>query len=155
MLGLITGLIRWLIFSEFHLNGKYPPPLLNTFRVLIHPYGSTFFSLGYAGLIVLMANNNFWKPVIKPLASVGRMAMTVFITQGMMIAVFFFNYGLGYYFKVGPLLIFLVSITFFIIQIIFCNIWMKYFKFGPFEWLWRSLTYWKIQPFRKSSSNSF
>jgi uncharacterized protein len=36
-----------------------------------------------------------------------------------------------------------------IFQLIFSSIWLKYFRFGPFEWVWRSLTYWKKQPWRR------
>jgi uncharacterized protein len=35
-----------------------------------------------------------------------------------------------------------------IVQLIYSSIWLKYFRFGPFEWVWRSLTYWKKQPMR-------
>ncbi|MBA2328055.1 MAG: DUF418 domain-containing protein, partial [Flavisolibacter sp.] len=38
-------------------------------------------------------------------------------------------------------------------QIIFSNIWLKYYQFGPFEWLWRSLTYWKKQPMRRRKNS--
>jgi len=41
-----------------------------------------------------------------------------------------------------------------VIQIIWSHIWLRYFRFGPLEWLWRSLTYWKKQPFKKNNSSS-
>ena len=57
--------------------------------------------------------------------------------------------GLGYMGHVGPVYYTLFGIGFFIIQIILSTIWLKYFNYGPVEWIWRSATYKKWQPFRK------
>jgi len=46
------------------------------------------------------------------------------------------------YFVVGAVWIF---------QIIFSHLWLRCFRFGPFEWAWRSLTYWKVQPMKKQT----
>jgi uncharacterized protein len=50
--------------------------------------------------------------------------------------------------------IYLVVLGIWFFQIIFCNVWMRYFLFGPFEWVWRSLTYWKKQAFIKGVVNN-
>ena len=50
--------------------------------------------------------------------------------------------------------LFYVVAAVWVIQIIWSHIWLRYFRFGPLEWLWRSLTYWKKQPFKKNSSST-
>jgi uncharacterized protein len=57
---------------------------------------------------------------------------------------------LGYGGQVGPFWYTILGIGFFIIQIILSTVWLKYFNYGPVEWLWRSATYKKWQPFRVS-----
>ena len=47
-----------------------------------------------------------------------------------------------------------VVVVVWLIEIVWSNLWLKYFRFGPFEWTWRSLTYWKLQPMKKSSARS-
>lgn len=148
LLGIITSII-WFYTYEFMPEGKYLHPIILIIISLLFESFSMLFSLGYAGLIILMVNDKFWRRLVKPLAAVGRMALTAYLIQGIMMAFFKFGYGLGYYYKARPALLFTVTISFFLFEIIFCNIWLRYFRYGPFEWLWRSLSYWKIQPFIK------
>jgi uncharacterized protein len=58
---------------------------------------------------------------------------------------YFFGYGLGNYQKLSFHQIYYVVAAIWLFQLIISPIWLKYFRFGPFEWLWRSLTYWKKQ----------
>jgi uncharacterized protein len=58
----------------------------------------------------------------------------------------FFGYGLGLLTQIGAAASFGLAIVIFILQIFFSKWWFRHFTFGPFEWLWRSLTYLKIQP---------
>jgi uncharacterized protein len=62
---------------------------------------------------------------------------------------FFYGYGLGYYNKLQYHQLYYVVGCVWLFQIIFSAVWLKYFQFGPFEWTWRSLTYWKKQPMKK------
>ena len=77
------------------------------------------------------------------------MALTNYLGQSLLCG-FYFNggYGLGNFGKLERYEIYIVVLVVWAIQIIFCNIWMKFFLYGPAEWVWRSLTYWKKQPFR-------
>ena len=58
------------------------------------------------------------------------------------------GYGAGQLFLIGPAGTTAYAILFFGIQVLFCGWWLNRFRFGPLEWLWRSLTYGKAQPFR-------
>ncbi len=108
--------------------------------------GSTALALGYAAIIVLAAQHPRWRRIVMPLAAVGRMALTIYLLQSLMFTTLFYGYGFGQVFMIGPAAVFAYAIVFFAIQIVIANWWLTYFRFGPMEWLWRSLTYLKVQP---------
>jgi len=112
-------------------------------------WGSLGVSLGYVAIMMLVvkACKNGW--IVKSLKAVGQMAFTNYLMQTIICTFIFYGHGLGFFGKIertGQILIVLPVWTF---QMIVSPVWLKYFKYGPFEWLWRSLTYWKLQPMKK------
>ncbi|NNJ89201.1 MAG: DUF418 domain-containing protein [Eudoraea sp.] len=79
----------------------------------------------------------------------GRMALTNYIVQSIIGTFIFYGWGLGYLGEIRNIYIFFISLTFIVLQMIFSAWWMRNFYYGPFEWLWRSLTYFRIFPMRK------
>ncbi|RYE17174.1 MAG: DUF418 domain-containing protein, partial [Sphingobacteriaceae bacterium] len=86
------------------------------------------------------------------LAAVGQMAFTNYIMQTVFCTLFFFGYGLNYFAEMQYYQLYLVVAVIWFIQLIVSPIWLKYFLFGPLEWLWRSLTYWQRQPMQRNQS---
>jgi uncharacterized protein len=115
---------------------------------LIFAYGITALALGYAATLILAAQTPRGRNVLAPLANVGRLALTVYLTQTLMFSTLFYGYGFGQAFRLGPVTVTIWAVVFFAIQIVACQWWLKRFRFGPMEWLWRSLTYLKWQPLR-------
>ncbi len=76
------------------------------------------------------------------------MAFTNYIVPTL-ICKFFFGYGLNYYAEVEYYKIYYVVLGIWVLQLIYSKPWLDRFLFGPLEWVWRSLTYWKVQPMRK------
>ncbi len=76
------------------------------------------------------------------------MALTNYLLQSVVCTMIFYHYGLGYYGKVGPALGLVFTAVIYLLQIPLSALWLKHFRFGPMEWLWRSLTYGKLQPRR-------
>jgi uncharacterized protein len=81
---------------------------------------------------------------------VGQMAFTNYLTQSLLCGLFFNGIGWAMYGKLERKEVYYVVAVVWIIQIIWSNVWLRYFRFGPLEWCWRSLTYWKRQPMKKS-----
>ena len=106
-------------------------------------------SVGHASLLMLLYRSRAVPWLMKALANVGQMAFTNYLMQSIICTWFFYGYGFGYYDKLKYHQIYYVVFAVWIFQIIFSAIWLRYFRFGPFEWLWRSLTYWKKQPMKK------
>ena len=109
-------------------------------------------SLGFFGLIMLMYRSGFFKWFFSIFRPVGQMAFTNYLMQSLIGALFFYGIGLNYFGKLERYQLYIYTGVVWIIQIIWSHIWLRYFRFGPLEWLWRSLTYWKKQPLRKNNS---
>lgn len=109
----------------------------------------TFRAIGILGLIMLLYKSGWFKWIFGLLRPVGQMAFTNYLGQSLLCGIVFYGVGFGLYGELQRHEIYYVVAAVWIFQIILSNIWMRYFRFGPFEWLWRSLTYWKRQPFKK------
>ena len=109
----------------------------------------TFRSIGVLGLIMLLYKSGLFKWLFALLRPVGQMAFTNYLTQSLLCGLYFYGIGFGMFGKLQRHEIYYVVGAVWVIQIIWSNIWLHYFRFGPLEWAWRSLTYWKKQPFRK------
>ena len=115
---------------------------------ILFAYGSTALALGYAAGIVLLAQGQNWMPVVRSLENLGKLALTVYLSGTVMFTMLFYGYGFGRIFLIGPAGTTAYAILFFTIQVVFCAWWLRRFRFGPMEWVWRSLTYRKVQPLR-------
>jgi uncharacterized protein len=109
----------------------------------------TFRAIGFFGLIMLLYKSNWFQWLFNLMRPVGQMAFTNYLMQSIMCGLFFYGIGFGYFGKLERYQIYFVVVAVWILEIIWSHIWLKYFLFGPFEWCWRSLTYWKKQPLRK------
>jgi uncharacterized protein len=141
ILNMTTG---YMVFRE--QQASLFPQLAGDF---LFAYGATALSLGYAAVVTLLSQHKSWRKIVSPLGAVGRLALTVYLTQTIMFSTLFYGYGFGKAFWLGPAAVTGYAVLFFAIQIALSNWWVKYFRFGPFEWLWRSLTYFKLQSMRK------
>lgn len=106
-----------------------------------------FQTLGYLSLLILFYKISFGKKVLSLFAPVGQMAFTNYLSQSIITSIFF--YGFHYYATLERYQLYYVVGCIWIFQIIFSTIWLNYFRLGPLEWVWRSLTYWKRQAFKK------
>jgi uncharacterized protein len=106
-------------------------------------------SLGHLGIIMVLWKSNFFHWLLKPFANVGQMAFTNYLGQSIICTLLFYGYGFGYYGLLERYELWYVVVSVWIFQLLFSMIWMKFFSMGPLEWIWRSLTYWSIQPIKK------
>jgi len=108
-------------------------------------------ALGIFGLIMLLFKSGGVKWFFSLMQPVGQMAFTNYLMQSLICGLIFYGIGFSLYGKLERYEIYLVLLAVWLFQIIYSNIWMRYFRFGPMEWLWRSLTYWQRQSFRRGS----
>jgi uncharacterized protein len=105
----------------------------------------------YVAAIVLLFQKEKWKPRLMQFYEVGRMGLTTYLMQTLFGVLLFFGIGFGLLGEIGTLASVAIGLVIFIGQIYFSKWWLARFRYGFFEWLWRSATYFKIQPFRNPS----
>lgn len=104
-------------------------------------WGSLFVSLAYVGLVMLICQLTSLKRLTLPLAAVGQMALTNYLLQSILATFIFYGHGLGYFGHVNRVGQLGIVLCICVLQLVVSPIWLKYFRFGPAEWLWRALTY--------------
>jgi uncharacterized protein len=150
---LITGLIVGLLatFSARILGGSlylWPPTLSNILFKFLLVTGQIFMCIFYITFIYKIIQTSLGKRILKYLIPMGRMALSNYLFQTIIMIVIFYNFGFNLFGKIGLITTTGIAMLILVLQIIFSNIWLRHFKFGPFEWLWRSLTYKKRIKFR-------
>ena len=111
--------------------------------------GSIGVALFYVGGIMLIAKKTIWHALQTRLAAVGRMAFTNYILQSVIATGLFYGYGFGLFGAVERWRQFLIVLIIWAFQLWMSPVWLSKFRFGPLEWLWRSLTYFKFQAMLK------
>jgi uncharacterized protein len=153
---LIFGAGWGFVGSTLHAAKLMSPgasPLLAFTREFIVEGGQLALTLAYASALALAFLNSFLNKLVRQLASLGRMALTFYLLQTLFGIWIFYGFADGPRLmgKVSPGPIALLALTGFALQVCLARLWLSQFRFGPAEWLWRSLTYWKVQPFRVRS----
>jgi uncharacterized protein len=110
-------------------------------------------SLVYVAGFVLLYNRSAWQKRLSHLAPMGRMGLTTYLVQSVFGLFIFFGYGLNLLDVYGSTVAFALATAVFIAQIFMGKWWMKRFYYGPFEWFWRSATYFQWQPFRRKKND--
>ncbi len=114
--------------------------------------GAVFASVGYAALLILLVKLNAMGFLRRALAAVGRMAFTNYLMQSILTAVLFLGAGFGLAGELDYAEQLIVVGAIWAAELIWSPVWLSRYRFGPFEWVWRSLTYWELQPMRREAS---
>jgi uncharacterized protein len=105
-------------------------------------------ALAYVAIIVLLIQRPAWRRVLRILAPAGRMPLTVYFSQSLICTFLFYGWGLGWAGSVGVAGCLGLAVAIFAVQVAACHVWLRWFQFGPLEWIWRSMIYVKLQPMR-------
>jgi uncharacterized protein len=120
---------------------RFPPTLQNILFKFLLLIGQIFMCIFYITVIYKLVQTSGGKKILKYLIPMGRMALSNYLFQTILMIAIFYNFGFNLFGRIGLIQTMGIAIIILVIQIIFSNIWLRHFKFGPFEWLWRSLTY--------------
>ena len=104
----------------------------------------------YLALLTRLLESHAWQRRLANFGFAGRMALTNYLTQSVVCTLIFNGYGLGYFNDMSLSTSFSLVLVIFSLQILFSRFWLGRFRFGPVEWVWRSLTYGAAQPLRLS-----
>jgi len=131
--GLLVTVLTKYLWSRFH-------DLYLIFDVLWMA-GQLMMAFGYIAMIYRIAGMPSGKKLLGGLSKVGRTALSNYISQTVLMILIFYNFGLNLFGISSLMLSSSIALSILIVQIILSNIWLRYYRFGPLEWVWRSLTY--------------
>ncbi|MFW6027820.1 MAG: DUF418 domain-containing protein, partial [bacterium] len=116
-------------------------------------WGSLLVAAGWMGLVLMICRAGWLRAAQRRLGAVGRMALTNYLMQSVIATLIFYGHGLGLFAQLGRAELLLVVFGIWAAQLLWSEPWQRVFRFGPVEWLWRSLTYERRQPFRRDSGS--
>lgn len=137
------------IFSAINaFDHRFDALYMFTVGNVFNYFGSVFVALGHIALVMIVVKTGVMKALMARFAAVGRMALSNYLAHSLILTTVFYGYGLGLYAEVPRFwqMLFVAGVVG--LQLIWSPWWLARFRFGPFEWLWRSLTYWQRQPMR-------
>ena len=150
-LGLSSGIAHAMVSHgpEFAL-----PTWLDVLADAARTLGAPMLALSYIAGLTLLLQHAAWRARLGPLAAVGRMALTNYLMQSLVATTLFYGYGFGLFGQIGPGLGLLITVAIYGLQIPLSVWWLRHFQYGPAEWLWRTLTYLRPQPFRLATATA-
>ncbi len=107
---------------------------------------------GWVGLVLLLCKQAWFAKLSYPLASVGRMALTNYLSQTLIVTFLFYGHGFALFAKLERPTMFGIVLGVWALQLVWSPLWLSRFRFGPMEWVWRSLTYGRLEPMRRRAS---
>ncbi|HZW10910.1 MAG TPA: DUF418 domain-containing protein [Phycisphaerales bacterium] len=134
-----------LLYNESHGYDVVRSSLVGSWGNLL---GSVPVALGHAGVLLLVVRLGLVRTVTLGLARAGQMAFTNYLMQSVLCSLIFYGFGLGLAGELNRPAQALVAVGIWLVEILWSVAWLSRFRFGPAEWLWRSLTYWRLQPMR-------
>ena len=109
-------------------------------------------ALAYGAGVLLLFRRDTFRKLLAPLGAVGRMALTNYLLQTVVTVWLFWGIGLGWYGRFGAGAVEIIAVVVFALLAAFSIVWLRYFRYGPVEWLWRCGTYWQWLPLKKSTA---
>jgi uncharacterized protein len=109
----------------------------------LHLFAVPVLAAGYVAAIVVAFEGGRGRTLLAPFGAVGRMALTNYLTQSLVIGFVLFGVGpgLGLAGRIGTTAVAGIVVAFFALQVAFSHWWLSHFAYGPAEWVWRALTY--------------
>jgi uncharacterized protein len=108
--------------------------------------GAVLASVGYAALLIIIVKSGALAALRRSLAAVGQMAFSNYLFQSIITSILFLGWGFGLAGQFDYAQQLFVVIAIWAFQLVASPMWLGRYRFGPAEWLWRSLTYWQRQP---------
>jgi len=112
----------------------------------IERLGGVMLAVGYAATVIGCVSLPAGQRMLAWAAPIGRMAFTNYLAQSLILGWIFYGYGLGLFGRLSVTTAFAVGVAVYVAQVAFSARWLGQYRYGPIEWLWRSLMYGNRQP---------
>jgi uncharacterized protein len=139
----IAGILSGLALTLASANGFFADRQVN---MMAGSLGTICLALGYGGAILGISALPTGKTWLGWAAPLGRMAFTNYLAQSIIFGWIFYGYGLGLFGRLGASTALLIGIVVYVGQVLFSAWWLGRYRYGPVEWVWRTLMYGVSQP---------
>jgi uncharacterized protein len=143
-LGILVGLALTLASTQGFFTARYANRMMGSL-------GTICLALGYGGGILALSGLPIGKTLLGWAAPLGRMAFTNYLAQSIIFGWIFYGYGLGLFGRLGASTALAIGIVVYVGQVVFSAWWLGRYRYGPVEWLWRTLMYGASQPMSLSA----
>ena len=141
--GFVVGIPAAIACTYFEIFQKHIPNPIGLTHTTSYALSVVPLSLAYTSVICLDWIKKKGNSKLKVLAPMGRMALTNYLMQTILGITIYYGVGLGFGGNIGPAIFIPIGLVVYAFQVLYSNLWFKYFNYGPFEWIWRMLTYGK------------
>ena len=142
VLGLAFGLSTTIIAQQIGGSPyRFPPTSSDTLYKFLWIVGQLSLSLFYMSFIARVFDTTSGRKVLVYLEPVGRTALTNYVCQSIVSVAIFYNFGMNLFGRIGLAQIIMIAVGILLVQVVMSNLWLHYYRYGPLEWAWRSLTY--------------
>ena len=133
------------VYAYWFFTGTYNPLAVGySFAI-----GGPALMFVYLALLTRLLEDSAWQRRLAFFGATGKMALSNYLTQSVVCTLIFNAYGLGYFNELRLGVSLMLVLIIFALQVVFSRVWLGRFRFGPAEWVWRSLTYGAAQPLRR------
>ena len=139
-IGLVFNAATVAVMEIYHPNPlatSVPGFVANLTGSIGVPAGSLF----YASTLALLWQRPAWRRRLMPFAAVGRTALSNYLLQSVVCTTLFYSWGGSMYGTVSPLAGLAVAVPIYAAQVVLTAVFLRHFRTGPMEWLWRWVTY--------------
>lgn len=143
----ITAFAFWLSY-----NAGWGNFWIQQFSLQVINWVGIIVALGWMGAVILACRTGCLSWMGRSLAAVGRMALSNYLLHSLLCTFIFYGFGLGLYGSVERVGQMGIVVSIWALQLLISPLWLRHFRFGPMEWLWRTLSYGKVQPLRVGGS---
>ncbi len=140
LIGLLATISAKLIGGSYY---QFPPTPTDILFKFLSITGQLFMCLSYIISIFKIVQSTKGRKALAYLIPVGRMALSNYLLQTLLMITIFYNFGFNLFGKISLMQTTGIVILILVSPVILSNLWLKHFRFGPMEWIWRSLTYQK------------
>jgi len=141
--GFVVGIPAAIACTYFEIFQKHIPNPIGLTHTTFYALSVVPLCLAYTSVICLDWIKKKGNSKLKVLAPMGRMALTNYLMQTILGITIYYGVGLGFGGNIGPAIFIPIGLVVYAFQVLYSNLWFKYFNYGPFEWIWRMLTYGK------------
>ncbi len=134
--------LGWILYrAEFGVPDIFAVSMTAT--ILVRP----LLIVGYAALVILLSARG--GALVDRIGATGRAAFTNYLGTSLVMTTVFYGYGFGLYGELDRPMLYLFVLAMWALMLIWSKPWLERFQYGPFEWLWRSLSRFSLQPMRR------